>query len=415
MNKNIPSDFVSKNYIELNNDLRNMTELEAKIHYENTGCKENRKYKYVNIPNDFKATEYIELNDDLKDLSELQAKLHYENEGYNENKKYKYSQIDLNYNVYVYCSGKSGSSTLTKTFIKNGYNTLHVHNSLDFKIHNIESKLNPNLFELIENSMKNNNNVYIIDVYRNPIERKISSFFQNYNINNNNNIDYITNEIDNFIYNGENYYSMHEIFNYFKLQNFDFFDFKNQYNILQYKNVTFIKLRFEDINYWGDILTKIFKKPITIYNDNLSENKKYNNELNIIKKTYQIPEYMIQIIKNNKEFKIYNTTESQEKYLDYWSKRTKIFKYENIPINFNPKDYIELNEDLTNLTELQAKLHYEYEGYKENRKYKYKNIPIDFIAKDYIELNEDLINLTELQAKLHYEYEGYKENRKYSE
>jgi hypothetical protein len=44
-----------------------------------------------------------------------------------------------------------------------------------------------------------------------------------------------------------------------------------------------------------------------------------------------------------------------------------IKKIENIQNNFNSKYYIELNEDLINLTELQAKLHYEYEGYKENR------------------------------------------------
>jgi hypothetical protein len=54
------------------------------------------------------------------------------------------------------------------------------------------------------------------------------------------------------------------------------------------------------------------------------------------------------------------------------------YKYENIPENFNAIEYIELNEDLKNMTELQAKNHYEHYGYKENRKYKYENIPDDF-------------------------------------
>ena len=48
--------------------------------------------------------------------------------------------------------------------------------------------------------------------------------------------------------------------------------------------------------------------------------------------------------------------------------------FENIPDNFNAKIYIELNEDLKDFTELQAKIHYENDGYKENRKYKYENI-----------------------------------------
>ena len=394
----IPTEFNAKIYIELNEDLKNMTELEAKVHYENDGYKENRKYKYENIPNDFNSTIYIELNEDLKDLSELQAKIHYENEGYNENRLYKYSQIDLNYNVYIYCCAKSGSSTLTHTMNKNGYKAFHVHNINHYQTACIESKKNPNLFDIIEQSMINNKNVYIIDSYRTPFERKISSFFQNY-YEDNYSIDYIINKFDENIFFLEEYVSMHEIFNYFKLTNFDSFDFKNRYNILQFKNITFIKLRFEDINDWGEILTEIFKKHITMYNDNLSENKKYSNELNIIKKTYQVPEYMIQFIQNNSEFKIYNTSESQQKYLDYWSKRVKIYKYENIPSDFNSAIYIELNEDLKGFTELQAKIHYENYGHKENRKYKYKNISSDFNSAIYIELNEDLKDLTELQAK----------------
>ena len=47
----------------------------------------------------------------------------------------------------------------------------------------------------------------------------------------------------------------------------------------------------------------------------------------------------------------------------------KKYKYENIPLDFNPKDYIELNKDLQHMTEIEAKTHYEYQGYKENRKY----------------------------------------------
>ena len=108
-------------------------------------------------------------------------------------------------------------------------------------------------------------------------------------------------------------------------------------------------------------------------------------------------------------------TELQAKlhYENYGHKENRKYKYENIPVNFNEKIYIELNTDLKDLTELQAKLHYENDGYKENRKYKYENIPVNFNEKIYIELNEDLKDLTELQAKLHYENYGYKENRKY--
>ena len=79
---------------------------------------------------------------------------------------------------------------------------------------------------------------------------------------------------------------------------------------------------------------------------------------------------MIDEIKNNIEFKIYNTLESQQKYLEYWTKKSKIYTFKNIPDNLDPKVYIELNDDLQHLTETEAKVHYEYYGYKENRQYK---------------------------------------------
>ena len=89
------------------------------------------------------------------------------------------------------------------------------------------------------------------------------------------------------------------------------------------------------------------------------------------------------------------------------------YKHENIPEDFEPKEYKELNEDLQHLADLEAKNHYEYSGYRENRKYKYENTPEDFEPKEYKELNEDLQHLADLEAKNHYEYSGYRENRKY--
>jgi hypothetical protein len=362
--------FDPKIYIELNNDLCHMSEEEAKIHYETQAYKENRKYKYENIPDDFEAKIYIELNNDLSHMTEMEAKIHYEIQGYKEDRYYSYKQIDLNYNIYVYCCGKSGSSTLTNTFNKNGYNALHLHSSNYFIVNCAESKLNPNIFNLIENSMKNHETIYIVDSYRNPIERKISSFFQNYK-EDNRCIDYITKQLNQSIYAIENYSSIIEVFNYFKIPPFTSFDFEKKYNLVKYKNIVIIKLRFEDINEWGNILSEIMGKTITIYNDNLSDNKNYYNEYKIIKNNYRIPSDLIEIIKNNIEFKIYNSLESQQKYVQYWRNRSipHIFVYNNIPSDFDPKIYIELNEDLSHMTEEEAKIHYEYTGYKENRAY----------------------------------------------
>ena len=91
--ENIPEDFKPEEYKELNDDLKHMTDKQAKSHYEYDGFKENRKYKYENIPDDFKPEEYKELNDDLKHITDKQSKSHYEYYGFKENRKYKYENI----------------------------------------------------------------------------------------------------------------------------------------------------------------------------------------------------------------------------------------------------------------------------------------------------------------------------------
>ena len=81
------------------------------------------------------------------------------------------------YEVFVYCGGKCGSVTLENSFKKNGYNTKRVHNNIEYQI--IMNNSEKTIFNIIDESSKNYENIYIIDSYRTPIERKISSFFQN--------------------------------------------------------------------------------------------------------------------------------------------------------------------------------------------------------------------------------------------
>jgi len=96
-------------------------------------------------------------------------------------------------------------------------------------------------------------------------------------------------------------------------------------------------------------------------------------------------------------------------------KENKLYKFRNIPEDFDPKQYVEMNPDLAYLTnELDIKMHYEVSGYKENKVYKFRSIPEDFDPKQYVEMNPDLAYLTnELDIKMHYENYGFKENRLY--
>lgn len=229
-----------------------------------------------------------------------------------------------NVQFFIYCGGKCGSSTLTHTL--NQYNeTLHVHSNIHFQLFSKQTEVS--ILDIIDQNASIHDKIYIIDSYRTPIERCISSFFQNINDHLPNYKKYKLRDIihhfnKNHIYDLEEYHPIDEIMTHYNLPLFDTFDFKKKYNLLVYKNISFIKIRFNDIDNWSNILSEIFETPITIQKYNMSENKDYNNLYNNFKKVYYLPNlYYNETLPNNKNFKIYNTKSEQKKYYKKWKER----------------------------------------------------------------------------------------------
>ena len=228
-----------------------------------------------------------------------------------------------NFDVFILCGGKSGSSTLELSFIKNGYKSLKVHGRLDY----IEQFKEDKLYQSIELSSKNKK-TYIIDVYRNPIERKISSFFQNIDTLVSNWICKSNDELikifnKKYIYELEEYHSINEAFEYFNLPKFKEFDFQKKFNIYQHNNKVFIKLLHKNINIWNLILRYIFKKKFIISNDNLSIQKDYYKTYQNFLLIYKVPKkYLNKLKTKDQEFRIYNSPDEQHEYLKYWSDRS---------------------------------------------------------------------------------------------
>ncbi|ARF09876.1 hypothetical protein Indivirus_4_48 [Indivirus ILV1] len=145
-------------------------------------------------------------------------------------------------------------------------------------------------------------------------------------------------------------------------------------------------------------------------------NFKWQEYVNLNKDLYDLTDLNDFIYNDDKE--IITNKQNSIKHLFFinhyiFYKENRKYKYENILDDFDSNIYKELNQDLRHMTYLEAKNHYEYTGYKENRKYKYENILDDFDSNIYKEVNPDLQHMTYLEAKNHYEYTGYKENRKY--
>ena len=293
----------------------------------------------MSLPDNFNPEIYKLINNDLKQLSLEQLISHYINIGINQQRKY-------NIEVFVICGGKCGSTTLETTFKKNGYATIRSHGIEEFGSRNLTSLT---LHQLVEHNIKYNLPTLIIDSYREPISRKISSFFHNlkkhnYNILDNNNltnnnltnnnltnnnltnnnltIDNLTNNnltnnnsdnVDNLIkifnerivMNLEDYHPINRIFDHLKIKHFETFDLDNKYNILKTFNITFVKIRFCDIENWGNILSNIMDKTITIHNDNLTKNYSYYPIYKAFKEKYVAPDWLIEKVKNDTEYNIY--------------------------------------------------------------------------------------------------------------
>ena len=226
-----------------------------------------------------------------------------------------------NIDCILMCNGKCGSSTLLSTMIANGFNTIKVHSKRYF-IHEFKYD---GLIDTI-NINSRNKPLYIIDSYRTPIEREISGFFENIHRYV---PDYKDKSCEELIHifntrclNYNQSESINEILDEYKIKRFTQFDFNKGYISKQIGNIVFIKLLFKDIHKWDILLSNILGKQITITNGNLSKDKDYYTLYEQFKKNYKVPKSYITRLQTNEAFKIYNTKEEQELYVNTWLERS---------------------------------------------------------------------------------------------
>jgi len=329
----LPKDFDPIIYRIFNNDLKHYNDQELKRHYVMFGIKENRTYSYKKkqLPPDFNWNEYLQMNIDLAIAikNEEQAITHYFEFGMIEKRMYKMEQLET-VNFFVYSGRKSGSSTLNYSCLNlDKVVSIQIHNNEDFLYKHGQCKFN-SIFELVENNMKKHKKIYVIDSYRTPIEKKISSFFQdidhyvpnyrdceiNYLISYFNK-KYIYAKNCTHIYT-EDYEPLDEMMEHFKLPALKTFDCHNKFSLVQYKNLTFIKVRFHEIKIWGELLTKILGRKVVILNQNVSETKDYNDVYEKFKEQYKIPKEFLEKLKKDTRFNIYNSKTEQIKYIKDW-------------------------------------------------------------------------------------------------
>ena len=228
--------------------------------------------------------------------------------------------------VFVYSAPKVGSTSIVSSLRLFGINQMiiiHIHDEEMLKVLAHVSDVSIN--ELILYNKYLGKDVYVINVYRSPIERKISAFFEkigSYHFNNNDeNVN--TYKLEKVIHRFNNIFPHIAVGDHFmdkyNILIPDKFDYNNKYNLITTNGINYITLRLKDSDYWGNILTNIFGLHIKIIKDYESSNKPIKNLYSRFKQEYKIPSNFLEDEINSKYIKYYYSEMEIQQYYNEWS------------------------------------------------------------------------------------------------
>ena len=251
--------------------------------------------------------------------------------------------------IFVYTPPKVGSTSIVSSLRIFGsamFNIIHIHDEEMLRILSNISGVTVN--DIIQFNRHLGRDVYVIDVYRSPVERKISAYFEkvgvyhfntsdvNVNTYNVNNVINRFNKLFPHIANGDHYM---DVYNIPVLQTFNF---HNKYLLQEYNGIKYIKLRLKDASCWSDILTNIFSTKICVIKDYESINKPIKDLYTQFKEQYRIPSNFLSEIINCRYLNYYYSPSEIQEYIGQWKdKSTSSF------IPYTENEY-KMYEDLTN-------------------------------------------------------------------
>ena len=256
--------------------------------------------------------------------------------------------------IFVYSKPKVGSTSLVSSirlFASEFFTVIHIHDEEMLKVVcNINKNIDITINDIIKYNKNIGKDVYVIDVYRSPIERKISAFFEKIGVYHFNNIDSKVNAYDinliikrfNSIFphiaNGDNFLDCYQLTNK-PLK----FDTNNKYLYLEENGIKYIKLRLCDSNQWSQILTKLLQTEIIIVKDYESTNKEIKDLYLRFKNEYKIPiNFINEYIQNDDYLNYYYNKVEKQEYINEWLHKSTPTLYKS----FTKEEY-KLYEDIT--------------------------------------------------------------------
>ena len=262
--------------------------------------------------------------------------------------------------IFVYSAPKVGSTSIVSSlriFGSDKLDVIHIHDEEMLKV--LAHIQNVTVNELILFNKYLGKDVYVINVYRSPIERKISAFFEKigaYHFNNEDakvnkyNIAKVINRFNNifpYIGLGDHFMDMYNI-NYP-----DKFDYKNKYLLVRENDISYITLRLKDSDSWGTILTNIFGFNIHTIKDYESNKKPIKDLYLQFKMNYRIPRNLLNEVLKCKYLNYYYSKEEISNYYNEWYNKSTLERnsysleqyklYEEITIENSHYDYVQFD------------------------------------------------------------------------
>lgn len=241
----------------------------------------------------------------------------------------------INNVVFVYTPIKVGSTTLVSSIRLSGCNKFivaHLHDEACLQV--LTGITNVTITEIIQYNEYIGKNVYVIDVYRSPIERKISDFFEKIELHfNNTQVNINTYTLPRIIN------RFNRIFPYIATEDYftekynivipETFDYTKKYVVVKEDNIHYIKLRLKDSSEWGNILTSLLGEEICIINDYETHNKPIAYLYKKFKEEYKLPTNYLELINQCKYLQYYYSEEEKNEYISMWSNKiiSRAFQY----------------------------------------------------------------------------------------
>jgi len=233
--------------------------------------------------------------------------------------------------IVLYCPEKVGSSSIVSSIrisAAEKFIVFHTHNDIVAEI--IQPNVKIKVSDLVRNDviLKQDKieyrKIYVIDVFRSPIERKISFFFQKISDIHFNNLEsnICGYPIEKIMKRFNDLFVHFEEIDYFNsfygCEKIDKFDFEKKYVMKEVGNVVYVKLRLQDSKFWGEILSNILKTKIHMIHDYQTSSKNIGKLYKKFINEYKLPYNFYQLIADNPILDIYMDEQEKRNYLKNW-------------------------------------------------------------------------------------------------